>query len=767
MSDEKTLCLGLAKAETEEEVIDILKKNGYWDEKSAWRFYGDFENNWATIGNQQSKPEAALVEKIINSVDHILIKECKLHSIEPESSDAPQSISEAVEKFFGVKNGVLSYMHSSERSKLGENIILVSTGKKTNPCFSVIDKGEGQSPQKMPDTFLSLARSNKLRIPFVQGKFNMGGTGSFRFCGRHNIQLIISKRNPQIAANEKNDQTTDKWGFTVVRREEPTGGRRSSVYKYLAPSGKILCFSSKTLPLIPEKYPEKMGKEIEFGSFIKLYEYNIIGLKTNILFDLYNRMSILLPSVALPVRFYERREGYTGHSFETTMSGLSVRLDDDKRENLEQGFPSSFEISAMKQKMNCSLFAFKKGSAEKYRKDEGIIFVVNGQTHGYIGTNFFSKKSVGMSYLSDSLLVTIDCSKFDGRAREDIFLNSRDRLSDCDLKFEIENRLEELLSHHQGLRDLRERRRREEIQNKLEDSKPLSEVLNEVLKKSPALAALLKFGSKIQNPFNLTETGEKEEFVGKRFPTYFDLKPKPKNKVTPINRRFRIFYETDANNDYFERAEYPGRFVLESNGIKIEDYTLNLWNGVATLTVALPQGCKIGDKIKFNSTATDDTQINPFIEEFELTVGKEQEEVKGEPGERRKPPSGKGKGREATSGLSLPKIIEVYKNEWENHKFDEESALRVVNAGENEYDFYLNMDNIYLLSEIKSNSSIEPKLMQAKYKYALVLIGLALLKEENETSDEMSATDKIAKTTRLLSPIILPMISYLGELEID
>jgi hypothetical protein len=229
-----------------------------------------------------------------------------------------------------------------------------------------------------------------------------------------------------------------------------------------------------------------------------------------------------------------------------------------------------------------------------------------------------------------------------------------------------------------------------------------------------------------------------------------------------------VFYETDAANDYFERAEYPGRFVLESNGVKIDDYTLNLWNGVATLTVALPKDCKIGDKIKFSSTATDDTQIKPFNEDFELVVGGEQEKGEGKPGKRRKPPADKGKGRETASGLSLPNMFEVYRNEWETHKFDEQSALRVVSAGENEFDFYINMDNIYLLSEIKSNSSIDPKLIQARYKYALVLIGLALLKEENgESSEETSITNKIATTTRLLSPVILPMISYLGELELE
>ena len=53
---------------TENEVINILKHEKYWDNENAWRNFGDNENNFATIGNQQSLPETALVEKIINSL---------------------------------------------------------------------------------------------------------------------------------------------------------------------------------------------------------------------------------------------------------------------------------------------------------------------------------------------------------------------------------------------------------------------------------------------------------------------------------------------------------------------------------------------------------------------------------------------------------------------------------------------------------------------------------------------------------------------------
>jgi hypothetical protein len=52
-------------------------------------------------------------------------------------------------------------------------------------------------------------------------------------------------------------------------------------------SRKIPRFEAKSLPLIPGEYPEPFHLPFESGTFIKLYEYKMPGLKTNILFDPY------------------------------------------------------------------------------------------------------------------------------------------------------------------------------------------------------------------------------------------------------------------------------------------------------------------------------------------------------------------------------------------------------------------------------------------------------------------------------------------------
>jgi hypothetical protein len=78
------LCLSLMQADTEAAVIALLSEAGFWDERDAWRYYGDCESNFSTIYNQASRSDAALVEKIVNCVDARLLNECQLAKIDPE-----------------------------------------------------------------------------------------------------------------------------------------------------------------------------------------------------------------------------------------------------------------------------------------------------------------------------------------------------------------------------------------------------------------------------------------------------------------------------------------------------------------------------------------------------------------------------------------------------------------------------------------------------------------------------------------------------------
>ena len=79
----KELCISLIEADSARDIKNILKKENLWDDESLWRPFGDVMNNFGSIGNQQSDPVAALVEKIINSIDARLMGFADERGIKP------------------------------------------------------------------------------------------------------------------------------------------------------------------------------------------------------------------------------------------------------------------------------------------------------------------------------------------------------------------------------------------------------------------------------------------------------------------------------------------------------------------------------------------------------------------------------------------------------------------------------------------------------------------------------------------------------------
>ena len=813
--DPKALCLSLLKADSEREVIETLERSGYWKDQKAWRFFDDNENNYSSIGNQASHSDAALVEKIVNSIDARLIDECLIRGIDPESEQAPGSIREAVAHFFEENPntstaGLISEWPDVKRRKVAKGTAVYSTGatpKKGDPCITVADEGEGQSPSRIPKTFMSLSRSNKLRIHFVQGKFNMGGTGVLKFCGSQNFQFVLSRRNPAFA-KKGGDPDCDKWGFTIVRREDPSEGRETSLYTYLSPlgaeanprHGEILRFASDRMPIFPETNGRPYSRDATHGSLVKLYEYSMTGFRTNIIRKdgLMSRLEVLLPTPALPVRLYECRGEYAGHegSYDTTLTGIQIRLEDNKAESLEEGFPTSIALSVEGETAAATIFAFKKDRGATYKRSEGILFAINGQTHASLTADFFKRKSVGLSYISDSILVVVDCSRLSELAVENLFMNSRDRLRAGELKRKLEDLLEEQLKSHQLLRALQERRRRERIQDRLEDTGPMEEVLRRIMSKSPTLAKLFAEGQKLSNPLKANSIGAADApFEGKTYPSFF--KPKGKDyrevieKECHQNMRARVFFETDAANDYFSRAIDPGAamvFVVneEERESILDSFTVNLQNGIATLSLTLPGTAVAGHTFSVVCRVNDVTQIQPFENRIRLCVLGDAHPGGGK-GNRRKPPSNRpGSDREKEAMLSLPTIIQVFESDWDKQDppFDQFSALSVKQAGLSEtssngsYDFYVNMDNLFLKHEQK-NVPDDAALIAARFKYGMALIGLGLIHgslerstksvpgEVEEGEEESNVEKDVFETSKALGPILIPMIDSLGGISAE
>jgi len=545
---------------------------------------------------------------------------------------------------------------------------------------------------------------------------------------------------------------------------------------------------------------------------IKLYEYSIPN-KSDILRSdgLLSRVDLLLPLSALPMRFHECR-GYGGHkgSHETTVLGLNVRLGDasrdDKRESIEESFPTSCPLTVLGEKMTATIYAFKKERGKAYRKNEGVIFSVNGQTHGHFTTDFFRRKKTGCSYLRDSLMVIVNCSDLSGRAREDLFMNSHDRLSSGELRRTIEGELESILRESKLLRNLRQKRQREQRDTIIEESKPLENVLQSILEKNKTLSKLFLEGVRISAPFKTVPVMEDDDpYKGKKHPTFFKFINKEYGKVLNrnchINMRARIAFETDVANDYFDREIDKGFFTFNivdevEKEYTDESWTLNMENGIANLNISLPKTRKVGDCLKFKVVVNDRTLLEPFINEFSLYILKEAGIKKSKPTPRKKPAGEEpGSDRETSSRIEPPRPTKVYQHPKEGQKgwtdmeppFNQYTALRIRHAPESDdsdsdkeiYDFFINMDNLYLANEQKGAKK-DADVLEACFLFGMVLVGISLIHDDLEYDSEkdeddytenengkINVEDKVENFTRAIAPILLPMIENLGSFEHD
>lgn len=816
----RKLCLDLIHADTEADVIRLLWDAGYWDDPRLWRWLGDEEFNYSSVGNQQSRAEQAIIEKLINAIDARLICEARLAGClptmgdSPQAPDAPTSIKDARARFFGDQ--------MKDMEGLSRGITVAATGAKPRegsgrPCFTIVDAGEGQTPRNMPNTILSLHKGNKDKIKFAQGKFNMGGTGVLEFCGMdRNLQLVVSRRHPNLLASPLSDPADADWSFTIIRREDPTEGK-SSRFTYLAPvnaeglprEGHLLHFSAESLPIFPDKN-RAYARDANWGTLIKLYEYDARRFGTSMMVDdgLMYRARLLLPEPALPIRFHECRayRGDPNRSFDTTMLGVIETLqrdfDNPKRDSVEWFDKLEFNVDG--EKFTARIYLFKnKAAADIYRRDEGVVFTYNGQCHAVMTKDFFRRKKVKQDYLWHSLLMFVDCSEIGTRAHERLFMNSRDRLRDGDLKAKLEAELEDQLGRHEELKELASERRKKELAEQPKASESMAKVIENLLNKNPTLAALLGQGLRIKNPYKPESAGAGiVGFIGKRFPTKFHFRGhEPDYKLVRdahAESHVRITFETDAANDYFKRDEQPGEFALYRVIGEVLEPAANyhrprLHNGFAHLSLSLPSDAQEGDELVFQALVTDPSRIEPYRNTFVLKVKAERTSAPGTPGQRNstgdesggnKGPKDKGSDQNQDTRLDIPEPIQVYEKDWAKHDpaFDRFTAMRIKEPpdaaeGEERYDYYINMDNIHLQTYLKSRPKLAPG-MKLRFSVGMTLVALAVLhqeqlrKKDSNSSEDMpdsnvDVRERVAQTTCALAPFLLPMIESVSELDED
>lgn len=576
----KSLLLKLYQAQNEAELQKVIDSNLLFQNQSNWYPLGGNENNFATIENQQASAIGALIEKFTNSIDATLMKKCYEFGLDPKSSNAPKTMQKAIEKFYGDK---YLWLSSEYRKKQALDIQVIADGttklkhaRTYDTSLTIYDNGEGQDPEDFESTFLSIGKGNKNDILFVQGKYNMGGTGAIVFCGKNRYQLIASKRY----------DGSGEFGFTLIRKhpfsERDKKTKKNTWYEYLKIDGKIPSFPIETLNL------GLHDKEFKTGSIIKLYSYDLPeGARSVISKDLKDRVDEYLFEPALPILMVDKKERYPkDRELQRVSFGLKRRLEKEESKYIEDYFTLEHNSSKVGD-MKVTSYVFKTKVGDKnikeskntirnefFRSKMYVVFTMNGQVQGHLTSEFITR-SLKFPLLKDHLLIHVDCTNMEYDFRSQLFMASRDRLKEGE--------------EYRYLRDLLTK----ELKNsKLEtihkarkdsisvDSADTNDLIRSFTKNLPLNSDLLKL---LNNTFDIEKEEEKkkrkkehqkkeekvaqeeEKFESQRFPSFFKFKNSKKgtNAVSIQKGKSKTLeFETDVENHYFDRDDDQGELKI-------------------------------------------------------------------------------------------------------------------------------------------------------------------------------------------------------------
>ncbi|MAZ26671.1 MAG: hypothetical protein CL868_06285 [Cytophagaceae bacterium] len=489
---------------------------------------------------------------------------------------------EAIEKFYPNNNWDLK----SQRRAQAEEIQIIADGKgprsnRTNHPTSVVvyDNGEGQHPKDFENTFLSLVRGNKNNVHFVQGKYNMGGSGSIVFCGKKRYQLIASK---------KYDGTGD-FGFTLIREHPKKASDQSKEtwYEYLLIDGAIASFPISELDLKLE------NRKFKTGSIIKLYSYQFPKGYSGFAQDLNQSINEYLFNPALPILTKDTKERYPNNNvLDNDLFGLKRRLANEEDDYIEESFSEQFEDENFgRMKVSCFVFKTKvrnfdlkksKATIQKryFKNSMAVMFSLNGQVHGHYTSEFITR-SLKLNLLKSHLLIHVDCTEMSYNFRKELFMASRDRLKEGQETQFLRHYLAEQLSKKDGrLADI-EKQRKQAVN--IDSSSKTGDLLKSFTKNMPLNSDLMKLLGKTfkldikEQKKNKTEKrpskNETKEtpFKPQRFPSLFEINGKKGNDMVakiPLNGEKSIRFSTDVENEYFDRTDEPGDLKISILNVK-------------------------------------------------------------------------------------------------------------------------------------------------------------------------------------------------------
>lgn len=720
----KQICFSLLNAKSEEEVEEIIRNNRTFFAQENWKPFPD--GSFGTIESQGRDPHRAIVEKLTNAIDAILLRECLKRKINPESKEAPQSINEALKLFFDIDDGDIVGLPKDKIDRLASQIYLVAENLRDKKAsIYIVDKGEGQEPANFKNTFLKFG-GNKVKVFFVHGRFGTGSFGVLPNSGDKGFQLVLSKKY--------SDNKSGDWGWTLIRKNMGEDVQaKSAWYEYVTDNGEIPTFQEDDLSKVIKTvvgYERLDMDEYTSGTLIKVYDYDLVTT-TDIDRDLSRILNRYLFAPALPYRILNAQtKSNVGPGKE--QYGNVNRLKKNKKELIDET-----KITIQKVKLgvlglvDIDIYNGKKSEDKKSSfidsekistTKESVFFLRNGQTHGELDRSFL-KNDVGLSYIANDMAVYIDCSDTTPSYFDAVFSPTRDTMRSNHYQEEVRADLEYELKNHEGLKKINTSRKNQIIVQEVKKSEDLEMFVNDLMEYDPTLKMLLS-GS---FPITLTSKrgNSEDKFKGNYYPSFLNIKDseiKSKGfKNLPINSYVNVILETDVENNYFVREDNPGQINVIFNG---ETRSIKLYEGRITIRFLPGVDAKVGDESNVLVEL-----VRPFKEnltvDFKIKISDPiVKQVNPPP----PPPPPKG------SILNLPKLHSLTEAEWENAGYEKDnlidldverssdSANHVLKVVKVNTDFpFL---NLYLQNQRFSGSQVD--VMKKQYVNAVYIASLAV-----------------------------------------
>lgn len=777
------LGIRLLRAESAAEVRDIIAGDKSLSNPDNWAPVDGRVTNSNVVNNQSTNGGKAATELITNMVDAMLTKRCLEENIDPKGAEAPTSMYEAVDKFIRPLNGgrIIDADPKWKREYARENLIIGISAKSRNatPCYTFADNGEGQYPRMFHNTFLSLSEQNKSKIPFVQGKYNMGSSGVLSFCEDW-LKLIVSRRYDK----------KEGWGWTLIRKNEPQSGMPYA--EYFAPGDDIQTAGSGAIAPFCNQGKEFDGVVLQTGTIVKLYDF-FVGKGYADFKGARETFNENLVETILPFRIYDfrwkpdpsrgglRKFGIDDRSFygmeHQLVDPLTEEADDDDDDPKSEGRAQHIDTVNHPNLGKVTITAVKLEKLSGWYKKSGnrIFHHVNGQVQFKQTRGTLTQCK--LPALKDRVAIFVDASHLHDSAHNAIWKGDREHIRETREGQQYKDAVKEAIQESPKLKELNHKIARDELDSASADSS--RDLIRELVSRDSNLAALLS-GMVPDIPVARPPNKPRKERKDLEYsPTYVKVNAKGEGGsvdiTLPINKTRPVSCTTDVQDDYFIRAEYRGDIVFDNDDTADKfAFRRKLENG--DLVVFLKpnrERLQVGYTESVRFGLRDGTMAQPVYADKTLRITLA-DAVRKPPHPRPVPPER----RQSIAGLPQRKLVTKDGRQingedtvkWEDAEsgvgtFDKEAGGYVKKLDESESVYYINYDNAYFQTYLNKQKKERQAEVAQKYVLGMRILMLGLERAIGETEkDDATEADKLRwVATKGVAAVVLSICDQLPQ----